>query len=107
VEPANPPEGDGTEIAVKSTSEFGFGMFKGRANHASDENVITSPYSAALLLTMLLNGAGGETREAIGEVLHLGDPFSAAINEQHQDLRGCLGSHHAANRVSISRLMAK
>jgi serine protease inhibitor len=89
-EPANPPEASEIETALRSSTEFGFDMFKGLANHSPDENVVTSPYSAAVLLTMLLNGAGGETREAIGEVLHLRDPFDAAINEQHQDLMSYL-----------------
>jgi serine protease inhibitor len=72
--------------AVESTGYFGFDMFAGLAELESEENVITSPYSAAILLTMLLAGADEDTREAIGEVLHLDDPFDEEILQQHQAL---------------------
>ncbi len=72
--------------AVSSTSMFGFDMFTGLADADQDENVITSPYSAAILLTMLLAGADGETRDAIGEVLHIEDPDDPEILRQHQAL---------------------
>ncbi|TVR72506.1 MAG: serpin family protein [Sphaerobacteraceae bacterium] len=72
--------------AVSSTSMFGFDMFTGLADADPDENVITSPYSAAILLTMLLAGADGDTRDAIGEVLHIEDPDDPEILRQHQAL---------------------
>jgi serine protease inhibitor len=85
-EPATPPDSAEIDPVADSVSEFGFDMFNGLADIEPDENVITSPYSAAVLLTMLLNGAGGETREAIGHVLHLEDPFDDEINQHHRIL---------------------
>jgi serine protease inhibitor len=80
-----PADVDFTE-ATDSTIAFGFDMFHGLAELDPDENVITSPYSAAVLLTMLLDGADGETREAIGDVLHLEDPYNDTFTAQHQAL---------------------
>jgi serine protease inhibitor len=84
--PTQPPADVDIEDAVNSTALFGFDMFSGLAELDPDENVITSPYSAAVLLTMLLAGADGETREAIAEVLHLEDVFDDTFTAQHQAL---------------------
>jgi serine protease inhibitor len=75
-----------TSAVAESASAFGFDLFNGLADHRPDENVITSPYSAAVLLTMLLSGADGETRTAIGDVLHLENPEDDSITTQHQVL---------------------
>jgi serine protease inhibitor len=72
--------------ASEATGVFGFDMFAGLTDISPDENVIISPYSASILLTMLLAGADGETREAIGDVLHYDDPFDSEILAQHQAL---------------------
>lgn len=72
--------------AAESTTALGFDLFTGLAGYDPDENVITSPYSAAIVLTMLLAGADGETREAIADVLHLDDAFDAQFTTQHQVL---------------------
>jgi serine protease inhibitor len=90
--PVSPPDPGEVELAAESSSLFGFDMFNGLADASPDENVVTSPYSAAMLLTMLLNGADGETRAAIGEVLRLPDPFDDEINEQHFTLATYLES---------------
>jgi serine protease inhibitor len=82
---------DSSAIAT-STSAFGFELFNGLADQRPDENVITSPYSAAVLLTMLLSGADGETREAIGDALQLDDPFDETITRQHQVLAESLST---------------
>jgi serine protease inhibitor len=69
--------------AVESSSQLGFNVFHGLAEREPEENVITSPYSAAVFLMLLLNGADGETREAIGNILSLDNPSPSAINEEH------------------------
>lgn len=78
--------------ATESSTQVGFDLFQGLAGERPDENVVTSPYSAAILLTMLMNGADGETRQAIGDVLHLDDPSDHSINEQHQTLADYLAN---------------
>lgn len=95
-------ESDDVVLAVDSSSAFGFDMFKGLAGYAPDDNVVTSPYSASVLLTMLLNGAAGDTRHAIGDVLHLDDPFSDEVTSQHQALANELGDADPDVEISIA-----
>lgn len=72
--------------AAESTTAFGFDLFTGLAGYRPDENVVSSPYSAAIVLTMLLAGADGETRNAIADVLHLEDNSDDEFTTQHQAL---------------------
>ncbi len=89
---AEAPDPSEISRASDSISHFGFDMFSGLAGLEPDENVIVSPQSAAILLALLFNGAEGETREAIGEVLYLEDPFDDSINDEHRLLASYLMS---------------
>jgi serine protease inhibitor len=53
-----------------AVNEFGFDLF-GELDGGEDDNVLTSPLSVAVVLGMLLGGAGGDTYDAIAETLHL------------------------------------
>jgi serpin B len=52
-------------------SDFGFDLFAELAEADSGENVFISPLSVAIALAMTYNGASGETREDMAEVLKL------------------------------------
>lgn len=43
------------------------------------KNAVTSPLSVAVLLAMVLAGAGGDTADAMAEVLHLDDPRDVRV----------------------------
>ena len=53
-----------------SSTAFALSLFKEvNRNTPSDQNVLTSPYSAGVLLSMLAEGAEGQTREEFDQVL--------------------------------------
>ena len=53
-----------------SSTSFALSFFKEvNRNTPSDQNVLTSPYSAGVLLSMLAEGAEGQTREEFDQVL--------------------------------------
>ncbi len=84
-----------TEIALTAESEaliarsnaFGVGLFAEVAA-TDDRNLMLSPLSASVALTMLLNGTDGETYAQIRDMLGYGpDQDLAAINEAYESLR--------------------
>ena len=58
---------------------FGFDLFT-RLARSQAGNVVISPTSIALALSMAQNGAGGKTRAAIARVLHSSDLSDAQLN---------------------------
>lgn len=55
----------------QAVNAFGFDLLGEVAS--GDENTVTSPVSVATLLGMVLAGSGGDTADAIAQVLHLDD----------------------------------
>src|SRR5690606_22472205 len=64
-----------TEAAA--VNQFGFDLFGQLAT--GEENVVTSPVSAAALLAMILAGAGGGTADAMAAGLHLDSPRDVRV----------------------------
>ncbi|HEY7154973.1 MAG TPA: serpin family protein [Gemmataceae bacterium] len=54
---------------VKSNSDFAFDLYARLAAEEQDKNLFFSPYSLSSALTMVLEGARGETAEQMGQVL--------------------------------------
>ncbi len=81
-----PGEDVDPSVAANSVSDFGLDFFHGLVANEPSENVISSPYSAAMFLMMFLEGADGETREAIADVLHLEDPYDDHLVASYQAL---------------------
>jgi serpin B len=77
--------GDAAAVG-KAVNGFGFDLFGQLAT--GDENAVTSPLSAAVLLAMVLAGAGGDTAEAMAEALHLSDPRDVRVGELLAQLAG-------------------
>ena len=72
---------------ITTTNRFAFNLFSEvvRQGHP-DSNVFISPLSAAMALGMTYNGARGETRTAMAEVLGLGDLTLQEANESFLSL---------------------
>lgn len=65
--------------AANATNEFGFDLFSQVVSSSeADENVIVSPVSASIVLSMLSNGCNGKLAGQIAEVLGCDD--TAALN---------------------------
>jgi serine protease inhibitor len=71
---------------IESDNSFGLKLFKEITAEDSDNNVFISPLSVAMALGMTLNGADGETREAMEATLELSGLTIEEINESYQHL---------------------
>jgi len=76
---------------VDAHTRFSFDVFR-EAIKAEDEggNVFLSPLSAAVALSMTMNGAGGETFEAMREALRMEELSQEDINRGHEVLSDVL-----------------
>jgi len=76
---------------IESQNSFAFDFFK-KINENSDEseNIIVSPFSISLALSMALNGADGTTREAMIEALRVNGLNPENINISYKDLTEAL-----------------
>ncbi|MCJ7448254.1 MAG: serpin family protein [Bacteroidales bacterium] len=72
---------------IDSANRFAFDLFKPViADGKGTENIMISPYSITSALSMTLNGAAGETFEAIRKTLRLEDKILQQINETYLKL---------------------
>jgi serpin B len=76
---------DSTERADKAidTKQFAFYLFS-QAIKNSKENVLVSPFSAHAALSMTLNGAGGNTRRQMSQVLGVSTDHLQYFNQHEQ-----------------------
>lgn len=71
---------------VSSGNTFGLNVFGALHRSAPDENLFVSPLSISMALGMALNGAEGETRDAMAKTLHVAGLDDATINASYQSL---------------------
>lgn len=71
---------------VGATSDFAFPLLHEINAAQPAENVFISPLSASMALSMAMNGAAGETYEAMRSSLGFGTLEEAAINQGFRDL---------------------
>jgi serpin B len=68
----------------------------------ADSNALLSPLSASMALGMALNGANGETFEALQQALRLTGMTEAAINQGYRDLIALLGELDDRTEMKIA-----
>lgn len=72
---------------IDAGNRFSFDLFRqATRNLPSDSNAFLSPLSASMALGMALNGAGGDTFNAMRQGLRFGDLPLEAINQGYQSL---------------------
>ena len=71
---------------VDADHRFGLNLFRALSEDDAEENVFVSPLSISMALGMTLNGASGETYEAMKETLELNGLSEQEINESYQSL---------------------
>lgn len=76
---------DGCEL-VDANNVFGFNIFKALHEEKPQENIFISPLSISTALTMTQNGADGDTKTQMQEVLQTSDLDIQAVNEAYQYL---------------------
>ena len=76
---------------LSQNNSFSFLFFKAVSLvHDKNENLFLSPYSASALLGMLYNGADGETKKEIANVLGMSAYTPEEVNQYYQDLTKAL-----------------
>jgi serine protease inhibitor len=80
-------EASGLEKSLsQSDNQFGFKLFHQLNTEAADSNCFISPFSVSMALGMTLNGAAGETEQAMRQTLELTGLTQDEINETYQSL---------------------
>jgi serine protease inhibitor len=88
---------------ISADNQFGFELFK-KINASLDEpkNTMISPLSVSLALAMVYNGAEGNTKRQMEEMLHKANLTPEDINQSYKDLVAALSSHDPKVELSIS-----
>ena len=72
--------------AVQATNNFSFTLFKNIVRQKPDSNVFISPFSVSMALSMALNGANGQTFDAMRATLGFEGLSQDSINQIFDDL---------------------
>ncbi len=88
---------------VQSGNSFAFDIFREFLNGAGEnENVILSPLSISSALSMTMNGATGETRDAMLDALRLKGLTPETINDSYKNLTEALLSVDSRVLIKIA-----
>ena len=71
---------------VMANTQFGFNLFNEIRKTEGDKNLFISPLSVSIALAMALNGAAGETEQAMIKALELHGLDTASINAGYAEL---------------------
>ncbi|MBM7557396.1 serpin family protein [Halanaerobacter jeridensis] len=72
---------------IKENYQFSYQLFKTISNNDREKNVAISPLSVSTVLTMIYNGANGETKTALAETLGLQGLTLAEVNNYYEKLQ--------------------
>jgi len=83
------PESVNPQLAMANT-RFGFKLFSQIYRQQTDRNLFISPTSVAIALSMVYNGAAGETQQAMARTLELEGMSLAELNQGNLALKSAL-----------------
>lgn len=88
---------------IAADNQFGFEIFQ-KINASLDEpkNTMISPMSVSLALAMLYNGADGNTKKQMEDMLHKSGLTPNDINQSYKELVAALSSHDPKVELAIS-----
>ena len=88
---------------IAADNQFGLELFQ-KIDASLDEpkNTMISPMSVSLALAMVYNGAEGNTKKQMEEMLHKAGLTPGDINQSYKDLVAGLASHDPKVELSIS-----
>ena len=75
---------------VSANTEFGFNLFNEIRRTEQDKNIFISPVSISIALAMTLNGAAGETEQALRNTLQLQGLSAESVNAGYAGLHQML-----------------
>ncbi len=88
---------------IDAGNQFTFDLFREATRDLPPEkNAFLSPFSASMALGMALNGAGGETFEAMRSALRLGTAPLSEINQGYRDLLDLLGGLSRSTELAVA-----
>lgn len=87
---------------IDANTRFGFKLFSEVWKQDSGKNLMISPASVAIALSMTANGASGETREAIARALELQGMSLAEVNQANADLERLLEGADPKVKLAIA-----
>jgi serpin B len=86
---------------VKANRKFAFQLFSQVNQQEKQKNIFISPNSVAIALSLLYNGADGNTQEQMAQVLELSGLELAEINQAYYNLQNLL-ENNAEVELSIA-----
>jgi serpin B len=89
---------------VRSGNDFAFDIFR-RVSQNAESNIIISPLSISVALSMAVNGANNETRTAMLNALLTGSETPESINKAYQDLTKALLNIDKRVLISLANSM--
>lgn len=91
---------------VDGANSFSFELLRQATKQLpADSNAFLSPLSASMALGMALNGANGETNDAMRGALQLDGMSEAEINQGYRDLIALLGKLDSRTEMKIANSM--
>ncbi len=88
---------------IESGNSFAFDIFRRvLAGSGTNDNIMISPLSISYALSMALNGAAGETRDAMMEALRINGITTDALNNSYKELTKALLSVDKRVLMSIA-----
>jgi serine protease inhibitor len=92
-----------TQQLIQNNNQFGLELFQTvLKNEDSTRNVMISPLSATLALSMTYNGAAGDTKSAFENTFHLNGLTDTEINQSMLDLSDALVSVDKLVQLNIA-----
>jgi len=71
---------------IQANNQFSFSLFNKSANQETKENLIISPFSVSMALSMTLNGAAGTTKTGMEKILGFEGKQASLINDYNKFL---------------------
>ncbi|MEL4895356.1 serpin family protein [Crocosphaera sp. Alani8] len=90
---------------VDAQVQFGFKLFSTLTESQEEENILISPTSIALTLSMLYNGATGTTQREIAEGLNLRNVSGNTLNRANRTLYDDLNNHEVSSNLIFNNFL--
>jgi serine protease inhibitor len=87
---------------IEANTQFGFKLFQAVQAQTPNENVMLSPSSVAIALSMAYNGANGATQAAMAQALQLNGMNLATLNQANEDLQDVLAGSDPKVQLKIA-----